>query len=299
MNFSSRFLKLKEMKKTISIVSLIISFAIILSSCMRSKDDQTKSKLTNQLESSERKGDNSQKPNVNANIQNSKELSDSLFSISPSGFIVEELVNPSAEAELIFFDNGKFVYRNIPQHDEDYHYNTGNWTLLNDSLFVLLDKKIYSRGAGEIIEVQPSSRFENGKRHKDYILTINEISDTILFDWEKFKVNVLDTDNYKWILKSPIYKDYEKYVRSLNGDYCKLSMELVDSLYITDLQAKNVLRIARNEIFARYGYIFKSNDLKSYFEEKSWYKPKYEDVTDYLTEIEKKNIELIMKLENN
>ena len=31
-------------------------------------------------------------------------------------------------------------------------------------------------------------------------------------------------------------------------------------------------RIARNEIFARHGYIFKTSDLKKHFEGKSWYK---------------------------
>ena len=35
------------------------------------------------------------------------------------------------------------------------------------------------------------------------------------------------------------------------------------------------LMYARNEIYARHGYIFTDPDIKSYFERKSWYKPKY------------------------
>ena len=31
--------------------------------------------------------------------------------------------------------------------------------------------------------------------------------------------------------------------------------------------------IARNEIYARHGYIFNDPDLKAYFSKKSWYKP--------------------------
>ncbi len=38
------------------------------------------------------------------------------------------------------------------------------------------------------------------------------------------------------------------------------------------------LKLLRNEIFARQGYIFKNRDLKSYFESKPWYSPKYESV---------------------
>jgi hypothetical protein len=53
----------------------------------------------------------------------------------------------------------------------------------------------------------------------------------------------------------------------------------------------------RNEIFARHGYIFKTNDMKLYFESQAWYSPKYEDVTSFLTEIEKGNIELIKRYE--
>lgn len=38
------------------------------------------------------------------------------------------------------------------------------------------------------------------------------------------------------------------------------------------------LRIARNYVFAKYGYQFKSDDLKKYFSQFSWYKPNLRDV---------------------
>ncbi|MDG3087752.1 YARHG domain-containing protein [Vibrio hannami] len=55
------------------------------------------------------------------------------------------------------------------------------------------------------------------------------------------------------------------------------------------------LRLIRNEIFARHGYIFKSKDLSSYFSTKSWYSPNTTDVT--LSTIETKNVKLIKSLE--
>jgi len=57
------------------------------------------------------------------------------------------------------------------------------------------------------------------------------------------------------------------------------------------------LRFMRNEIFARHGYIFKSEDLNAYFSDKSWYSPIRSDVTKLLTEIDKYNIQLIKKKE--
>lgn len=64
---------------------------------------------------------------------------------------------------------------------------------------------------------------------------------------------------------------------------------------INDLSSAE-LRIARNEIFARYGYVFESEDLQDYFASLSWY---YPDVNydGYLTEVEKHNIEMIKSME--
>jgi YARHG domain len=52
-------------------------------------------------------------------------------------------------------------------------------------------------------------------------------------------------------------------------------------------------RLIRNEIFARYGYRFKSPDLIAYFSAQPWYTPRYDDVSDKLTDLERINIELL------
>jgi hypothetical protein len=72
------------------------------------------------------------------------------------------------------------------------------------------------------------------------------------------------------------------------------------SLKIEDLEALPLeeLRLLRNEIFAKHGYIFNSTDLKEYFASKDWYEPKFRNVDSLLTKTEKENIELILGLEN-
>lgn len=63
---------------------------------------------------------------------------------------------------------------------------------------------------------------------------------------------------------------------------------------------KKKLRLARNEIFARHGYIFDSADLNKYFNDKNWYIPsiKPSEWSDsLLNKYEKKNIALIKKYE--
>lgn len=63
---------------------------------------------------------------------------------------------------------------------------------------------------------------------------------------------------------------------------------------------KEQLRIARNEIYARYAWNFEDATLQSYFDSKAWYRENYYmyNITDNdLTEIERKNLNLIISAE--
>lgn len=64
-----------------------------------------------------------------------------------------------------------------------------------------------------------------------------------------------------------------------------------------ELLSLEELKLARNEIFARHGYVFSTPEIKAYFEKKSWYKenPNYYDGD--LNEIERYNINFIKKHE--
>lgn len=62
--------------------------------------------------------------------------------------------------------------------------------------------------------------------------------------------------------------------------------------------SKEELKIMRNEIFAVYGYIFKTEPMKSHYGAMRWYKPQYANVEDRLTDIEKANVQLIKQIED-
>jgi hypothetical protein len=78
--------------------------------------------------------------------------------------------------------------------------------------------------------------------------------------------------------------------------YDDLSRNKMNSNYFKKFN-KSELRLMRNEVFASYGYIFTSQDLKEYFASKKWYEPTTKNVDDKLTEIEKYNIQLILEAE--
>ena len=79
---------------------------------------------------------------------------------------------------------------------------------------------------------------------------------------------------------------------SVPGKYPEGSTRLLN---YDDVAGKSAweLKIMKNEIYARHGYIFKTPELRSYFESQSWYKPLYDDVTDLLNNIEIQNAAFI------
>jgi hypothetical protein len=82
-----------------------------------------------------------------------------------------------------------------------------------------------------------------------------------------------------------------------NGDFIFYNS---NSAYLTQKQVSSLtnfqLGIARNEIYAKHGYIFDLEQFRSYFNSKSWYIPITKDVT--LNSIETYNVELIKAEEN-
>ncbi len=76
--------------------------------------------------------------------------------------------------------------------------------------------------------------------------------------------------------------------------------QTVSKLTEQDLLLKSVddLRVLRNEVYARKGYIFKSKDLKDYFESKEWYQPKFSSTDGLLTHDELEYVNLILSVED-
>ncbi len=80
------------------------------------------------------------------------------------------------------------------------------------------------------------------------------------------------------------------------GSYPQASMRLLKPKDVEN-EMKEDLEFMRNEIFARHGYCFKKKHLRQQFENEDWYVPNTVDIKGFLTDIEKKNIELIKRYE--
>jgi len=77
--------------------------------------------------------------------------------------------------------------------------------------------------------------------------------------------------------------------KGIDGFYPYLSVEPMPSLFLNHFPIEE-LKVMRNEIFARHGYIFNTKSMRDKFVGQSWYKPTKTDVTGELTEVEKINI---------
>ncbi len=122
----------------------------------------------------------------------------------------------------------------------------------------------------------------------DYGLDIFKAYQTQSADWEKGK-KLMSLIKTSW-LNSELWK-------GINGNYpFTSSVILIDA--ILNCYTKQQLGIMRNEIFARHGLIFKTEEVRTYFSKQSWYKPEFENVDDKLTDLEKLNVQLIQLTES-
>ena len=80
------------------------------------------------------------------------------------------------------------------------------------------------------------------------------------------------------------------------GDYPQASERLLNDDDLKGMSKKE-LRLMRNEIMARHGYTFTSDDLKKHFEKELWYFPLFRDVSKNLSDIESKNVTFIQQYE--
>lgn len=79
----------------------------------------------------------------------------------------------------------------------------------------------------------------------------------------------------------------------INASNTELKPEDVENLYKGDME------IIRNAIYARHGYTFKYRRMRYIFDKVPWYIPVHTEVKDMLTDLEKKNIDLLKRYEKH
>ena len=94
------------------------------------------------------------------------------------------------------------------------------------------------------------------------------------------------------------YRNDEFYTTTEAVDTLNPSKEIIKKELVENLSKADIY-ILRNLIFARHGFTFRDRKLREYFDNHSWYMPVFSDVKNELTTIEKKNIDLLLRYEQN
>lgn len=107
----------------------------------------------------------------------------------------------------------------------------------------------------------------------------------IYVDWEKKRPDKLYSIE---LAPTNTYSSYE-----INASERLLTKKDLENL------SKGDLYIIRNAIYARHGYSFKKRQLRTLFDKENWYMPVHVDIKKDLTDLEKKNIQLLLTYEKH
>lgn len=246
---------------------------------------------------------------------------DSLFKIwkEPGDFHSVLIKSKNNKTTVFTLNNGwiKFGKKELTRLNP----NICDSSIINNAYSLLLNISPDKKGLLLLEEQMPTS-----EESFTIVLFSKDEKPKKVFNGEYYIYNILDLDgdNQKELICILYEKNEDRHfaqyiVLSLNEDYQvnkKLSFQYNLSLRSyrrcpesslrllcekdVENMPKETLRIIRNEMYADHGYVFKTEEMKKYFENKSWYKPRYSDINTciyFLSDVEKINIEFLKQKE--
>lgn len=196
-----------------------------------------------------------------------------------------------ADNDVIFcIDNNGYLYRKISNSEygyEDYaeyvmkiilsNYQNSSEIKINGYFLNINGKKYEITLDGNFFDTENAAIWLFSDKH--YVLEKNGI-DGELFSGKEYEDHM---GNTKDVL-----------ISRFQGMFELKENDLPDYSTVT----KKTLRLFRNLIFARNGYVFKSNDLQDYFNSCSWYNPKHQFNENDMRKDEKDFISLMQIYES-
>ncbi|MGV6860676.1 MAG: YARHG domain-containing protein [Putridiphycobacter sp.] len=139
-------------------------------------------------------------------------------------------------------------------------------------------------------------KYKLEKKEFKYDPDIMLASEKWYIDWENKietseEVDLGGNEVEEWI--STEFATSTDMIYEINASNTVLKKEDVENL------KKGDLKIIRNTIYARHGYSFKNRPMRVFFDAQKWYIPVHTDIKSDFTDIEKDNIQLLLKYEQN
>lgn len=212
----------------------------------------------------------------------------------PVNYVVKEWHPSYFKGTHVFYKDKRFLFiqGGIEENRKEFDY--GTWYIEEGTITVSVDLTVGIRPVGKVLnpDVYHASNPDDYLIFEDYVNFEKRESRSYIikpeeFIWEDCYIDLAESAD-------SLVVNLEEY--KINGDFKIASCKKLQS---SDLESmtKSELRIMRNEIFARYGYMFKSSDLRIHFNNYSWYEGTRGNVDVFLTDIELANISLIKTFE--
>lgn len=269
-------------------IRYVLSTVVILSLCAIACNSGTPKQ--------EPRPDNDEKP-VDFTESQEPQVATITRDIEFMAFLHRFTSDPDFQMAHIKFPLGKMSYAYRDDIDDYDEFTSKYWVLQsmddlrgyftwkNDKKIVYLYDNII---AGCDAEFETTYTFE--KINGDWYVTKGNYSgsDVGLAEYTAGAASSANTRfRKKYSTPAPVYE-----YMGTPGDYPQASERLLTENDLAGM-TKADLRVMRNEIMARHGYSFKSKDLKDCFESQSWYFPLFNNVGNYLSDIENENVKFI------
>ena len=185
-----------------------------------------------------------------------------------------------------------------------------NSQTLNVELWMAMIAGDYVTESGKQVQIQPDQATYGGKALSLQPVTFNGMV-TGVFDFGESgpylvgKVEAVPTpeglqltevkmeDGEPWFERTAAYFNLKWAGKLSRFDFASHTL-LVGGLQRYD---KQLLRVMRNAILASHGYVFRSKDLRTYFEAQPWYTPVTDNASVKLSLLEELNVALIQAAE--
>ncbi len=187
----------------------------------------------------------------------------------------------------------------------NYKYNDDGWggsgilhiTFSNDNAiqievqdYKMKDNNLSGYGFSGVYKLERTKRTIEEDGEKSSETTASMTTEPDLFDvmYEKYYAHWTDSEMQNAIAERKRYRDQCSFYPEVS-DYLENIREVrdissvVEPLYFTDLKIYQkqdfdqvpplIIHLAKNEIYARHGYIFNNQDLNNYFKGQIWYEP--------------------------
>jgi hypothetical protein len=168
----------------------------------------------------------------------------------------------------------------------------GRWTIEAGEVKVRLEREWYGRGVGREIEQASVTVFE------EYEAVSPLSQEKLAFAIDGFTTDAATQEQWGCNRIRPHQRadDPHAFLRMFAGAWPQTAERELKPSELAG-QRRSVLRLMRNEIYARYGLTFRDADLTAHFKKEKGYRPSLRDVEAFLSDVEKKNVATLAEAE--